>query len=85
MAARRTNPAIVAITSSTIQMSWTGTLGSDYDVEASTMNDFTGTVFTTATTNTAATKLTEIGLAVDTTYYLRVAGRVFMADRRFTA
>src|SRR5207302_3717580 len=46
-----------------------------YDVEASTMANFTGTIFSTATTNTSAITLTvssAANLAPDTTYFVRI-------------
>lgn len=71
------NPALGTIGGKTIQVTWTllgGTTG--FDVEASTANDFTGTLITTVTTNTAAISLIDgagaQALAFDTTYYLRV-------------
>ena len=71
-----TNPVVGTLSSSTIQVTWTSPGPAYFDVEASTANDFSGTLITTATTNTSATQLTAgagaLPLSVDTTYYLRV-------------
>src|SRR5438132_14276593 len=72
------SPAISAVYLSTITATWAlpspnNTTG--FDVEASTMSNFTGVLFTTVTTNTSATTLTvssAANLAPDTTYFVRI-------------
>src|SRR5436853_5491854 len=70
------SPAISAVYLSTITATWTTVPNvTGYDVEASTMANFTGIIFTTITTNTAATTLTvssAANLAPDTTYFVRI-------------
>src|SRR5205807_932128 len=70
------SPAISAVYLSTITATWTTVPNvTGYDVEASTMSNFTGTIFTTATTNTSAITLTvssAANLAPDTTYFIRI-------------
>src|SRR5436853_2820707 len=70
------SPAISAVYLSTITATWTTVPNvTGYDVEASTMSNFTGTIFSTATTNTRATTLTvssATNLAPDTTYFVSI-------------
>src|SRR4029077_3108538 len=70
------SPAISAVYLSTITATWTTVPNvTGYDVEASTMANFTGVIFATITTNTGATTLTvssATNLAPNTTYYLRI-------------
>ena len=60
-------------------LSWTAfpsapqTLTSEgYELEASSMSDFSGTIFSSATSNVSDNVLTVSGLSPDTTYYFRV-------------
>src|SRR5436853_5365741 len=70
------SPAISAVYLSTITATWTTVPNvTGYNVEASTMSNFTGVLFTTITTNTSATTLTvssAANLAPDTTYFVRI-------------
>src|SRR5438132_8134173 len=70
------SPAISAVYLSTITATWTTVPNvTGYDVEVSTMSNFTGTIFSTATTNTSAITLTvssAANLAPDTTYFVRI-------------
>src|SRR5438552_3938954 len=70
------SPAISAVYLSTITATWTTVPNvTGYDVEASTMSNFTGTIFSTVTTNTSAITLTvssAANLAPDTTYFIRI-------------
>jgi len=70
--------AVTAVSTYTITTVWTdvatGTVG--YDVDVSTASDFSGTVFSSATTNVSATSLTvgyNNALTANTTYFVRVA------------
>src|ERR1019366_8856828 len=71
-----TSPAITQVYVSSLTVTWTdpAQTTTGYDVEASTMNNFTGTIITTATTNITASTLTfNLGqLAANTTYFVRV-------------
>ena len=59
------SPAISRVYTSSITATWTTASGAmGYDVDASTANDFTGTLFSTVTLNTAATTLTDVALFV---------------------
>src|SRR5258706_14591359 len=70
------SPEISAVYLSAITATWTTVPNvTGYDVEASTMANFTGIIFTTITTNTSATSLTvssAANLAPDTTYFVRI-------------
>src|SRR5205807_4016616 len=70
------SPAISAVYLSTITATWTTVPNvTGYDVEASTMSNFTGALFTTATTNTSATTLTvssAANMAAEPTYFVRI-------------
>src|SRR4029077_16375687 len=62
-------------TSLTVNWASLGANGSEgYELDASTANNFTGTLFSSTTADVNQSTLTVIGLAPFTTYYLRVSG-----------
>src|SRR5262249_40295126 len=69
------NPVISAVYVTTITVAWSTAPSNGYMVDASTASDFTGTLFSTATTINSVGSLV-VGsvapLAANTTYYLRV-------------
>lgn len=76
--------SITQVASSSITVSWTGLPASPpdassktalgYILQASANPDFSGTVYSSATTSLAQTSLAVLGLSQETTYYLRVGG-----------
>ena len=65
------SPAVSAASTSTITVSWTAVGSTGYELDASTATNFSGTIFSSKTTNGVATALTVSGLSGGTTYYLR--------------
>ncbi len=71
------SPTLFAVYRTTITVNWSTaglTNRNGFEVDASTASDFTGTLFSTITTNTAATTLTDgtvSPLAPNTTYFVR--------------
>ena len=70
------SPAISSVDITTMTATWTAAPDpvTGYDVEASTMANFTGTIFATSTTNTSAVTLTYNNgqLSANTTYFVRI-------------
>ncbi|MFI5362472.1 MAG: hypothetical protein ACHQ49_10920 [Elusimicrobiota bacterium] len=64
------NPAFGAIATGAIAVNWTASGADGYVLNASTAADLSGTLFSAATTNGAATGLTVNGLAPNTTYFV---------------
>ncbi|TBR25760.1 hypothetical protein EPO15_01540, partial [bacterium] len=63
--------AVASVFVTSVAASWTPASAQGYALRASTAADFTGTVFVSSTPDGAASGLTVVGLAADTTYYLR--------------
>jgi hypothetical protein len=72
-----TNVSVLISSATTLQVGWSALSGSGgFAVDASTANDFTGTLITTVTADGTRTSLWlgtgAQALAIDTTYYIRV-------------
>src|SRR4029077_17844300 len=69
---------IYQVFASSVTLNWQslgGSGGSEgYELNASTASDFTGTLFSSATTDVNQSTLTVTGLAANTTYYFQVGG-----------
>ena len=70
------NPVITAVSTFSLTVGWTDAfLATGYEVDASTASDFSGTLFSSVTTNTAAVSLVDgyaTPLSPNTTYYVRL-------------
>ncbi len=69
------NPSVVAVAISSVTLTWASarspaTIG--YVVQASTASDYSGAVFSSATSNSSLTQLAVQGLNGSTTYFLRL-------------
>jgi len=74
-----TNSQIYSASYSSVTLNWAAQGGGPgantsegYLVQASTANDYTGTIFSSATTNVTLSTLTVVGLMPQTTYYFRI-------------
>ena len=71
------NPVFAAVLAGNITVNWTASsagTAAGYLLQASTAANFTGTVYSSATTNAASGGLSLSGLWANTTYYFQVAG-----------
>lgn len=74
LAQKPVSPAFTSVNISSVSVSWTlpPNLTRGFILEANTESDYSGTAYSSATTNNSTTNLTVVGLTSDTTYYFRV-------------